>query len=350
MSNISNMTMTEREIMLNTMKHIGNPDNIVPYTLESNCPVLDEQLNKYYGGSWRAKLRSFMHAPFHVDTRREEYVREHITRDIFGTIWRTDSSSWHIVTPALPEPSFKNFKFPVLDDFIGPIEKSNAKKHAKEINEKNPNTFSVIHMGWGIFEQTWRTRGFENAMCDMAEEKEFYAELVSRITDLYVGMVEYCADVKADAIMFGDDWGAQQGVMMGPENWRTFIKPAWKRVYAKVHEQGKYAISHCCGSVYDILPDIVEIGLDMLESVQPEAYGMNPFKLKKEFGDKIGFWGSLGSQSVVPFWKPDEIKEHIRELKKEMGVNGGYILSPAKPFQPGDPLENAIATIEAFIE
>jgi len=205
-------------------------------------------------------------------------------------------------------------------------------------------------MGWGIFEQTWRICGFEETMCNIAAEQEFYAELVDKITDLYVRMVEYCADVEADAFLFGDDWGEQNGVMIGPSNWRKFIKPAWKRVYAKVHEQRKYVISHCCGSAYDIIPDAIEIGLDMLESVQPEAYGMNPLKLKKEFGSQLGFWGTLGSQSVIPFWKPEEIKEHIRELKKEMNVDGGYILAPAKPFQPETPAKNAIAVIEAMVE
>jgi uroporphyrinogen decarboxylase len=334
------------------MKHIGNDGNIVPYTLGFDCPVLQEKVNRYYGGNWYEKVRQFIHYPFYVSTTREVPIegKAHYSRDIFGSIWRTDQLPWHLETPVLPEPSFAGYKFPTLDDFIAPLEKINLKQHAKEANEKNPHLFRVISMGWGIFEQTWRIRGFEDTMCDIAAEEEFYGELVEKLADLYVGMVEYCADVEADAFLFGDDWGSQNGIIIGPHKWRKFIKPAWKRVYDKVHEQGKYAISHSCGSVYEIIPDAIEIGLDMLESVQPEAYGMNPFALKKEFGDKIGFWGTLGSQSVIPFWKPDEIKEHIRRLKKEMNVNGGYILAPAKPFQPETPVENVVAIIEVLTE
>jgi len=342
--------MTAREILLNSMKHKGNPDNVVPYTLGFDCPVLEEKVNKHYGGNWWSKVQPFMTSPFNISTTREVPIegKAYHTRDIFGTIWRTDSSSWHIVKPALSEPSFSGFTFPTIDDFVGDLEES--KKYANEHYEQNPDLFKLINMGWGIFEQSWRIRGFEDTMCDVALEQEFYAELVDKVADLYVQMVEYCADVEADAFLFGDDWGSQTGVIIGPENWRKFIKPAWKRVYDKVHEQGKYVISHSCGSVYDIMPDMIEIGLDMLESVQPEAYGMDPFKLKEEFGDKIGFWGTLGSQSVIPFWKPEEIKEHIYKLKKEMGKDGGYILAPAKPFQSETPVENAVAVIDALIE
>lgn len=340
--------MNARKLLLDSMKHIGNSEGIVPYTIGFDCPILEKKVNEYYGVHWRTKIDTFMHHPFGISTTREVPIREHYSRDIFGSIWRTDKLPWHLETPVLPEPSFKGYTFPTLDDFLMPLEKSNAKQRTKEENEKHPDLFRVISMGWGIFEQTWRIRGFEEAMCDIAAEENFYTELVERITDLYVGMVEYCADVEADAFLFGDDWGSQAGVIIGPEKWRKIIKPAWKRVYDKVHGQGKYVISHSCGSVYDILPDAIEIGLDMLESVQPEAYGMNPFKLKKEFGDKLGFWGTLGSQSVIPFYTPEEIKEHIAQLKSEMNVNGGYILAPAKPFQPETPVENAVAVIDAL--
>ena len=346
--------MTGREILLNSMKHIGSYESdklIVPYTLGFDCPILQTKAHDYYGG-WREKTRQFMHSPFYVSTTREVPIegKANYARDVFGSIWRMDQLPWHLETPVLPQPSFGGYKFPSLDAFIAPLEQINLKQQAKDANERNPDLFRIINMGWGIFEQTWRIRGFEDTMCDIAAEEQFYAELVDKITDLYVGMVEYCADVEADAFLFGDDWGSQNGIIIGPEKWRRFIKPAWKRVYDKVHEQGKYVISHSCGSVYDILPDAIEIGLDMLESTQPEAYGMNPFELKREFAGKLGFWGTLGSQSVIPFWKPDEIKAHIRKLKSEMGKDGGYILAPAKPFQPETPVENVIAVIDALTE
>ena len=96
------------------------------------------------------------------------------------------------------------------------------------------------------------------------------------------------------------------------------------------------------------MPDVIEIGLDVLESVQPEAAGMNPYELKKKWGDKIAFWGGLGSQSTIPFGTPAEIRLEVQHLRREMGKGGGYILAPAKALQPETPTENAAAVVDAF--
>jgi uroporphyrinogen decarboxylase len=153
-----------------------------------------------------------------------------------------------------------------------------------------------------------------------------------------------------DGIMFSDDWGYQQGVLLGPDRWRKMLKPRLARLYDRVHEDGKFVLSHCCGSIADIMPDVIEIGLDVLESVQPEARGMNPYELKRRYGDAITFWGGLGSQSTIPFGTPDEIKDEVSRLCHEMGWGGGYILAPAKSLQPETPTENAAAVVEAFLQ
>jgi len=99
----------------------------------------------------------------------------------------------------------------------------------------------------------------------------------------------------------------------------------------------------------DILPDLIEVGLDVLESVQPEARGMDPYALKREFGPHITFWGGLGSQSTIAFGSPAEIRREVLRLAEEMARGGGYILGPAKALQPGTPVDNAAAVLEAFL-
>jgi len=340
--------MTTREIMLNTMNHKSNPDNVCPYTMGFDDWGLQDQVNKFYGEPWYNKTQSFINHVMNISTTVEVPIKPDYSRDVFGSIWFTGKLPWHLEQPALPEASFKNYKFPTLDNFLEEPERTNAKKHAAENIEKHPDMFHLINMGWGIFEHSWRLRGFEEALCDIALEEDFYAELTDRIADYFVGMVDYCADVKADAFLFGDDWGSQTGVIMGPEKWRKFIKPAWKKVFDHVHKQNKFAICHSCGSIYDIYPDLIEIGLDMHESVQPEAYGMDSFKLKAEFGDKMGFWGTLGSQSIIPYGTPEEIEAHIKKLKEVMNKDGGFILAPAKTLQPGTPVKNAVAIIDTL--
>jgi uroporphyrinogen decarboxylase len=100
--------------------------------------------------------------------------------------------------------------------------------------------------------------------------------------------------------------------------------------------------------VADIIPDLIEVGLDVLESVQPEA--MDPYEVKRRFGKHITFWGGLGSQSTLAFGKPAAIRAEIKRLSVEMSRGGGYILAPAKALMNGMPLENAIAAIDAFYE
>jgi uroporphyrinogen decarboxylase len=126
------------------------------------------------------------------------------------------------------------------------------------------------------------------------------------------------------------------------------MKPRWARVYAAVHARGKKVISHCCGSIADIIPDAIEIGLDVLESVQPEAAGMNPYELKRKWGDRLVFWGGLGTQRTIAFAAPEAIRSEVAHLCREMGRGGGYILAPSKALQPGTPVENAAAVLEAF--
>jgi uroporphyrinogen decarboxylase len=109
-------------------------------------------------------------------------------------------------------------------------------------------------------------------------------------------------------------------------------------------------LSHCCGSIADIMPDVIEIGLDVYESVQPEARNNDPYELKRRYGDQIAFWGGLGSQSTIPFGTPGQIGAEVTRLCREMGRGGGYILAPAKALQPETPTENAAAVVEAFLQ
>jgi uroporphyrinogen decarboxylase len=173
---------------------------------------------------------------------------------------------------------------------------------------------------------------------------------LDRLMNLYLQFVDYTADLPIDGILFGDDWGHQQGVIIGPKKWRQFLKPRWAQIYARVHAHGKIVMHHSCGSVAELMGDLIEIGMDVLESSQPEPAGMNPYELKKKWGEKITFWGCLGSQSTVPFGAPETIRTEVRRLRAEMGRGGGYILSPAKPIQPGTPVENIAAVFEAFVE
>lgn len=335
--------MKPRDIVLAQIHH--QETEVVPYTLNFEDSV-GERLDAYYGGrEWRQKAVPYIMGMWAVDTDPKVPIDDKYARDGYGGIWRQDLRPWHLEKPPLPEPTLAGYTFPTPESFLRP----EWKKGAWGICEQYKDSFLIGNLGWGLFERSWNLRGFENVLMDAVADPEFLEEMMDRLVDLYLAFVEYTADLPIDGILFGDDWGDQRGVILGPERWRKFLKPRWAKIYEAVRRHGKIVMSHSCGSVAEIIPDLIEIGLDVLESVQPEAAGMNPYELKRKWGDKITFWGCLGSQHTIPFDTPEGIRREVAKLKKEMSKGGGYILSAAKPLQPETPTENAVAVVEAFV-
>ncbi len=335
--------MKPRDYVLEQVHH--RETSPVPYTVGFEGDVA-ERLDAHYGGpAWRDRLTPYIVRVRGVDTKHEEPVDPARVRDRFGNVWRVDLRPSRLERPAMAGPSFDTYDFPRLEAFLDEERRAAALRECEE----NADSFLIGHVSRGLFEWSWALRGFTEALMDAAAEPDFYEELLDRLTELYLGFVRVYADMPVDAIMFADDWGDQRGVLLGPDRWRRMLKPRWARLYQAVHDAGKLTMGHCCGSVVDILPDIIEIGLDVLESVQPEARGMNPYELKRRWGEKITFWGGLGSQSTIPFGTPAEIRREVARLCREMGRGGGYILAPAKPLQPETPTANAVALVEAFM-
>jgi uroporphyrinogen decarboxylase len=339
------MPPTQKERVLAQIHH--EETDIVPYTLGFE-PGVPERLDEYYGSAaWRSRLDDAIR--YISATSAEMYVDESLrplSTDIYGTTWRTDRRPTHLETPALPEPTLKGYSFPPITTIFQPGWKEKALEAIRPVQDH----FVVSGYSFGLFERTWTLRGFDNALIDAAGDPDFYEELCEQIAQHQLAIVEHLVQLPVDGIMFSDDWGYQDGVLLGAKRWRRFIKPRLARLYACAHSSGKYVLNHCCGSIVDILPDLIEIGLNVYESVQPEAKNNNPYELKRRFGDRLTFWGGLGSQSIIPFGRPEEIKAEVSRLRGEMSRGGGYILGPAKSIQPETPIENAVALVEAFLD
>jgi uroporphyrinogen decarboxylase len=267
--------------------------------------------------------------------------------DRFGSVWRRDSCPVRMEEPALKEPSLRGLRFP---DVAGIYTEDWKRESERFIAQRGGRYFLMAFFGFGLFERTWALRGFENAMMDATSDPDFYDELLERIVDHQLRIVSRLLELPLDGIFFTDDWSYQNGVILGPERWRRMVKPRLARLYGLVHAAGRIAIAHCCGSVADILADLVEIGLDVYESVQPEARDNDPYELKRRFGDRIAFWGGLGSQSLIPFGSPVEIRSHVARLCSVMGRGGGYILAPSKGLMSETPTANAAAVLESFLQ
>lgn len=326
-----------------------NETEMCPYVLdfEADCG-LEDALDIFYGNDdWKHQYRNYIvKAPPMPDGRDMWQAGPDRRTDYFGTVWRMDFKPVHVETPALVEPSLADYSFPDISQFAT----SDWKARVAEFASNNSDRFVVIYTGFGLFERSWMLRGFQNALTDAALDPGFYGKLLEAIAEQHIlPLLDELLKLPVDGIMFGDDWGDQRGVILGPDRWRQLLKPLYKKLYRKVKDAGKVALNHVCGSVADIVPDLVEIGLDVLESVQVEARDMDPYKLKVEFGADLVFWGGLGSQSIIPFGSSDELRTEIRKLASDMSSGGGYILSCSKSLQQGTPVENAAAILEEFV-
>ena len=337
------MRHTPRERVLAQIHH--RETDYVPYTIRFEGDVA-ERLDVHYGSDvWRSLIDNAIRrlpGP-DLEVRRNN---DACHTDLYGSTWRVDRRTFHLVEPALKTPSLEGFAFPDMDTIFEP----GWDQEVLQAVEQQKDRFLVIGFGTGLFERSWGLRGFENALMDIVAHPDFYEELIERLTDHQMEIVERLLTLPVDGILFADDWSYQQGVLVGAERWRRIFKPRLARLYQRAHEAGKYVLTHCCGSMEEILPDVIEIGLDVYQSVQPEAKNNDPYELKRKYGDQITFWGGLGAQSAIPFGTPPEIRIEIARLCREKGRGGGYILAPAKALQPGTPTENAVAVVEAFLQ
>jgi uroporphyrinogen decarboxylase len=272
-----------------------------------------------------------------------DFINESCFRDEYDCIWDARALPLHLTESPLKEPSLKGYDFDgvkkkILDMF--------SDDTARLIIDENQDKFILGYVGSSLFETSWKLRGFENALMDCVLHPSFYEELLDHILEVLCALVDKICEFPIDAVFLGDDWGDQRGIIIGPERWRQFMKPRFQKLFDHVHKHGKTVMMHCCGNASDVIPDVIEIGLDLLESLQPEA--MDIYEIKRRYGKDIRLWGGLGTQQVLPFGTPEDVRNEIHRLITEMGAGGGYILAAAKPLMKEVPTENAIAVIEEF--
>lgn len=222
---------------------------------------------------------------------------------------------------------------------------------AQKVNEiKDRDFVAVAGMEMTIFETSWYLRGMDNFMVDMIANVEFAEALMDKVTEIRIGMAERYAKAGFDILKLGDDVATQLDMMMNPETWRSLIKPRLARIIktARAAKPDILIFYHGDGNMQKIIPDIIEIGVDILNPVQPEC--MDPVEIKRLYGDRLSFWGTLGTQTVLPFGTPDEVRETCIRLIKEVGKGGGLLLAPTHVVEPEVPIENLMAFIETVKE
>jgi uroporphyrinogen decarboxylase len=186
-------------------------------------------------------------------------------------------------------------------------------------------------------------RGLQTLLMDFYDNPHFVHELLNCIADYNIAQIKEILKYDIDAVMFGDDWGQQRGLQMGPRLWHEFIYPVLKRMYGVVVEAGKKVFIHSCGDVDELFDDLVGIGLNCFNPFQPEV--MDVSALIPQYRGRLAFYRGMSTQKTLPYGTADDVRRETKMLL-ELGKEGGYIFSPAHDVPKDVSLDNMLAFID----
>jgi len=329
--------MTPREVMAGVFRF--EEMSPVPYHIPIDSDVAD-RLDRHYGSdSWRQRLIPYLYGGHYVGHGTGVDVGDGCWKSPYGYVTRDPLS--HLEQPALPRPTLDGYRWPDPESLADWHDLSERYKAAD-------SSFRVCGMSFGFFERAMQLRGIEEVLMDMIENPQFVHDLLDGYLSLRLQLIDRIIDrIPVEGIIDGGDDCDQRGPMMGLQRWQEFIKPRLGAVIDHVHSKGLPVIAHMCGNVRPLVDDLLELKLDALESLQPEA--MDIYDLKAVTRGKMVLVGGMGAQSTLPFGTPDEVTTETFKLLKEMGKGGGYVLGPSKPLLPDVPTENAVAFLETAL-
>jgi uroporphyrinogen decarboxylase len=257
---------------------------------------------------------------------------------------------YHPLADATTVAQIEAFELPTISD----EELAWLRREARRLYETTDKAI-MGHFGGNILESAQGLRGWDRFMMDMALRPELAQALTQKLAAHYVANLPRYLDAVGEyvqIIQMGDDLGTQRGPQMSPQMYRRFIKPCHRQVYQYVKAHSDlYIFLHTCGSIYKLIPDLIEVGVDILNPVQISARDMEPQRLKREFGRDVTFWGGgANTQHVLPHATPAEVREHVRELIEIFAPGGGYVFCQVHNIQANVPPENVVAMFEAALE
>lgn len=351
--------MTSRERVLTSVQH-KEPDRVPLFYRD--VPEVQDRLLTDLGLQSREELLRHLQIDFRLVGPR--YVgpslgdkKSGCIRDIWGVEhsymkFSEAGGYWEVTSSPLAkceDPAMlKDYAWPSLEwfDFSGISEQIKKHDGYAIMTDANHASRSVLFVIQALC-------GNEKAWADMLVNPELSESLIQHIMDFNLQFIEKmltAANDKIDFFRTGDDFGMQNGLLIGPDLYQKFLHPALKAMGDLAKQHGAYYYHHTCGGVRKLIPELIRSGVDILDPLQVKATGMVPAELKAEFGQQLCFSGGVDEQELLPRGTPEQVRLGVRSLLDEMAPGGGFFIGPTHNLQVDIPTENVVAMYQAAKE
>lgn len=341
--------MTPRERVLCAVAH-EQPDR-TPRDFWAEPPTWNRLL-AYLGHTDRERvLRGLGIDIRHVDAVApgEREVRPGVFRNMWGEQYVYQETGWgpmrEDVKGGLAEAEslaeLEAFDWPSVDDLDYSQLALECRRH---------EAYALLYGSADVWQRPALVRGWEAMFVDMIERPEWAHYLCGRFCDFYLEDYTRAAEVtngRIDLYLLISDLGSQTAPLISPAIFREFVAPYVRRMAERIHALGGKVLFHSCGAMHPFIPDLVALGVDILDPIQPVTPEMAPERLKADYGDQLAFHGGIDMQRLLPAGTPEEVRGEVRRYCEVLGAGGGYILSPAHLFQPDVPSENILAVYDS---
>jgi len=375
--------MTSRERVLTALSH-KEPDrvpldisgiaaslvNAPPYGYQGLCDYLgitdyqEPEIIWLCNTVWNVDQRILQR--FHGDFRHTisggppvEFLPDDMIRQDYGVLLKKQGPYFYSI-PHFQEP-LRNAEtiadveaYPRWPDPTNPVYWESTAEEPKRLRETTDHFIVASPPAALCHVYAW-LRGFDTWLKDMKRNPKLYHHIMGKLADIGSAIAgRYIQEVSPhiDGIFWGDDIGMQTNPFISPHDYRTFVKPYFQKWSDAVKSAAPHAklMYHTCGNVYDLIPDFIDVGVDVLNPIQPKATKMEPWRLKKDYGNDICFYGGIDIQEKLPLATPDELREYVKETIDILAPGGGWILAPAHNIEPEVPPQNIVTLYDTAFE
>ena len=347
--------MTPRELFYETMA--GRLPERLPLDIQLTPPVerrlakmSDRQIKSdaeyvyvQYNYSRQEWIDAYARLGVHVPAHAIDYPMGMFFEPDLNATEETSHLSAHLHTLETLETieQLESLPWPDLED---PAHYTNLRDRLTDV--KNRGLIAVGGLDCSIFEHSWYLRGMENLFEDILEENPIGSWLIDFFTRRSCLAAKAFVEAGADAIRLGDDIGMQHSMLMSPDYWREHFKPGLAQIVRSAKSAGDVQIIyHTDGYVIPVIDDLIEVGIDILNPIQSEC--MNVKEVLTSYKDRLAFWGMIGTQTTLPFGKPEDVRKAVEEIYALAKEGARCVIAPTHVVEPEVPLENLLALMDA---